>query len=132
MAWLAAGSGAIWRAVAIVVVAALFGTLGRNVACAQSCGTDYAIKEGETLAQIAGRVYGKPAQGTVIFYANQDRLGDKVSMLVPGLQLRLPCIGRAQSPAALPPAATIPAQTPAETGFIISSVLRRIEFLPAD
>jgi polar amino acid transport system substrate-binding protein len=132
MAWLAAGSGAIWRAVVIVVVVGLLGAPGRNVANAQSCGTDYAIKEGETLAQIAARVYGNPAQWTVIFYANQDRLGDNVSMLVPGLALRLPCIGGAQAPAALPPAATIPAQTPAETGFIISSVLRRVEFLTAD
>src|SRR5262249_49652694 len=42
---------------------------------AQTCGTDYTIREGETLAQIAARVYGNPAQWTIIFYANQDRLG---------------------------------------------------------
>ena len=53
MAWLAAGSSAIWRPVAIVVVALLLGAVGRNAATAQSCGTDYTIKEGETLAQIA-------------------------------------------------------------------------------
>jgi polar amino acid transport system substrate-binding protein len=132
MAWLAAGGGAIWRPVAIIVVALLLGAVGRNAATAQTCGTDYTIKEGETLAQIAARVYGNPAQWTVIFYANQDRLGDNVSMLVPGLALRLPCIGGMQPPTALPPAATTPAQTPPETGFIISSLVRRIEFLTAD
>jgi polar amino acid transport system substrate-binding protein len=131
MAWLAAGSGAIWRPVAIVVVAGLVAAFGGTLASAQTCGTEYKLKEGETLAQIAARVYGNPAQWTVIFYANQDRLGDNVSMLVPGLALRLPCIGGTQSPTALPPAATTPA-TPPETGFIISAVLRRVEFLTAD
>ena len=133
MAWLAAGSGAFWRPVAIVVVAVLLGAFGRDGASAQTCGTEYTLKEGDTLAQIAARVYGNPAQWTVIFYANQDRLGDNVSMLVPGLALRLPCIGGTQPPANLPPVATTPAQTaPAETGFIISAVLRRVEFLTAD
>jgi polar amino acid transport system substrate-binding protein len=100
---------------------------------AQSCGTDYTIKEGETLAQIAGRVYGNPSQWTIIFYANQDRLGANVSLLVPGLALRLPCVGGAPQPA-LPPLATTPAQPPAasETAFFISAVLRRVEFLTAD
>jgi polar amino acid transport system substrate-binding protein len=78
-------------------------------------------------------VYGNPSQWTVIFYANQDRLGDNVSMLVPGLALRLPCIGGAQPPVALPPAATTPAQVPAaDQAFIISSLVRRVEFLTAD
>jgi polar amino acid transport system substrate-binding protein len=107
--------------------------LRADFAAAQTCGTEYKLKEGETLAQIAARVYGNPAQWTVIFYANQDRLGDNVSMLVPGLSLRLPCIGGQQPAQKLPPVATTPAQTqPAETGFIISSVLRRVEFLTAD
>jgi polar amino acid transport system substrate-binding protein len=106
---------------------------GQNTAIAQTCGTDYTIKEGETLAQIASRVYGNPSQWTAIFYANQDRLGGNVSMLVPGLALRLPCIGGVQPPVALPPAATTPAQAPpADQGFIISSLVRRVEFLTAD
>jgi len=33
-----------------------------DVAGAQTCGTEYAIKDGETLAQIAARTYGNPAQ----------------------------------------------------------------------
>jgi polar amino acid transport system substrate-binding protein len=37
-----------------------------------------------------------------------------------------------QSLVALPPAATTPAQTPAERGFMISSLVRRVEFLTAD
>src|SRR5262245_58382642 len=132
MSWRIADSRTICRPLWVLAVAVLVGAFGRGIGFAQTCGTDYAIKEGETLAQIASRVYGNPAQCTVIFYANQDRLGDNVSMLVPGLALRLPCIGGAQPPVALPPAATTPAQAPADQGFIISSLVRRVEFLTAD
>jgi polar amino acid transport system substrate-binding protein len=132
MAWLAAGTGAICRPLRILVVAALLAALGQNIAIAQTCGMDYTVKEGETLAQVAARVYGNPAQWTVIFYANQDRLGDSVSLLRPGLALRLPCIGGAQAPPALPPVATTLAKRPADAGFIISSLVRRVEFLTAD
>jgi hypothetical protein len=132
MAWLAAGTGAICRPLRLLVVAALLWAFGQNIAIGQTCGTDYTIKEGETLAQVAARVYSNPAQWTVIFYANQDRLGDNVSLLQPGVALRLPCIGGAQAAPALPPVATTPAQRPAHTGFIISSLVRRVEFLTAD
>jgi polar amino acid transport system substrate-binding protein len=116
----------------LAVVATVAGFLRSDAANAQLCGTDYTIKEGETLAQIAARVYGNPTQWTVIFYANQDRLGGNISLLMPGLALRLPCIGGNQPAASAPPAAA-PAQSPAsETTFVISSLLRRVEFLTAD
>jgi len=134
MVRLVVSSGVTWRALGILIVVALLSVLRPNAAAAQTCGTDYTIKEGETLAQIAARVYGNPVQWTVIFYANQDRLGANVSLLVPGLALRLPCIGGAQQPQTLPPIATTPAQspTPSDTAFIISTLLRRVEFLTAD
>ncbi|MBO0764482.1 MAG: transporter substrate-binding domain-containing protein [Hyphomicrobiaceae bacterium] len=110
---------------------------------AQTCGTEHTIKEGETLAQIAARIYGNPTQWTMIFYANQDRLGGNISMLVPGLSLRLPCLGGTQTtPAPAPAAAVAPAPSadPAvavappgsEPQFVISSLLHRVEFLTAD
>jgi polar amino acid transport system substrate-binding protein len=116
------------------IVLTLGGVTRPDPAQAQTCGTDYTIKEGETLAQIAARVYGNPTQWTIIFYANQDRLGTNVSLLVPGFTLRLPCIGGAQQAQPLPPIATTPAQTqaPSEAAIIISSLVRRIEFLTAD
>ncbi len=55
---------------------------------AQTCGTDYTLKPGDTLADIAHTVYGKASQWSVIYYANQDRLGDGTTLLVPGLSLR--------------------------------------------
>jgi polar amino acid transport system substrate-binding protein len=118
--------------------------LPTDTADAQTCGTEYTIRDGETLAQIAGRVYGNPTQWTVIFYANQDRLGGNMSLLVPGLSIRLPCIGTGQSsqspPTVAPPPGTSqagavpapPSQSAEPPSFIISSLLRRIEFLTAD
>ena len=130
---LGAGGGGLRRVLGILVVAVVAGMLRPGAGAAQTCGSDYTIKEGETLAQIAARVYGNPSQWTIIFYANQDRLGANVSLLVPGLALRLPCIGGAPQPA-LPPIAVTPAQPPAasETTFFISALLRRVEFLTAD
>src|SRR5258705_4263734 len=102
------------------VVLAFVGVMRPIASQAQPCGTDYTIKEGETLAQIAARIYGNPAQWTVIFYANQDRLGTNESLLVPGLALRLPCIGGSQQSQPLPQIATTPAQSPtaSETALV--------------
>jgi polar amino acid transport system substrate-binding protein len=122
------------RLLGALIVFGVVGVSRWDAAAAQTCGTDYTIKEGETLAQIAARVYGNPTQWTLIFYANQDRLGTNESLLVPGFTLRLPCIGGSLQPQPLPQIATTPAQAPAatEASFIISSLLRRVEFLTAD
>ncbi len=122
----------------------LFGTVRQ--AGAQSCGTDYAIKQGESLADVAARVYGNSSQWTLIFYANQDRLGANASMLVPGLSIRIPCLAgqqpaapqsapvaaSAQPPASATAPAPAPAAVPASNQIELSSVVKRIEFLTAD
>lgn len=140
-------------AASLGVMAAALAGLPANPAAAQECGTDYTIKDGDTLGSIAARTYGSPNQWTIIFYANQDRIGQDGTLLVPGLALRLPCIGRslqARRPAApaapaagattTPPADTTQTagQTPATPpggatqGILISSMLRRLELLTAD
>jgi polar amino acid transport system substrate-binding protein len=98
---------------------------------AQTCGSDYILKEGDTLARIAAQVYGDPGQWTIILYANQDRLGSTESLLVPGAPLKLPCISGLQPQRSLPPIATTPAAAVPEAAYV-SSVVRRIEFLTAD
>ncbi len=101
---------------------------------AQTCGSEYTIKEGESLADIAARVYGNSSQWTLIFYANQDRMGANASLLVPGLSIRLPCIG-GQAPSAqqAAPAVSAPVAAGGPAGGIeISAAVRRIEFLTAD
>src|SRR5882724_13647889 len=98
------GGSGFRRLFALFTVAlGLLGLTWPGPSQAQTCGTDYTIKEGETLAQIAARVYGNPSQWTIIFYANQDRLGTNVSLLVPGFTLRLPCVGGGQQAQQLPP-----------------------------
>lgn len=113
---------------------------GEHTLKAQTCGSDYVVKEGESLADISARVYGNSSQWSLIFYANQDRMGANASMLVPGLSVRIPCLG-GQQPAATAapssPSAPISAQpssasTPAAGAIELSSVVRRIEFLTAD
>ena len=129
------GCGQASRAFAALFVVAVVDIARPGMAVAQNCGTEYTIREGETLAQIASRVYGNPTQWTVIFYANQDRLGSNASLLVPGLAINLPCIGGMSPPQALPQIATTPAQPPAAAGdspIMISALVRRIEFLTAD
>jgi polar amino acid transport system substrate-binding protein len=105
-----------------------------TTATAQTCGSDYILKEGDTLAQIATRVYGDPAQWTIILYANQDRLGANESLLVPGFALKLPCVTGIQAQQPLPPIATTPAQavTVPEATYNTSSLLRRVELLTAE
>jgi len=126
--------GVFWLLAAIALFIALSGH-GQPVK-AQTCGADYTIKDGESLADIASRVYGSSSQWTLIFYANQDRMGANASMLVPGLSIRIPCIGGQQpaAPAAAPgpgPVA-LPAAPAADEDMELSSVVKRIEFLTAD
>jgi len=124
--------GRRWLFAMVALFACALGA-GRS-AEAQTCGTDYTIKEGESLADIASRVYGSSSQWTLIFYANQDRMGANASMLVPGLSIRIPCIGGQQAPVATAPSAPAASQpsAPASDEIELSSVVKRIEFLTAD
>jgi polar amino acid transport system substrate-binding protein len=123
----------VWHVMLVTIVAFVLGMLHSANSIAQTCGTDFTIKDGETLAQSAARKYVNPAQWAVTLYANQDRLSNE-PLPVPGHALRLPCIGAAPQPQRLSQIATTPAQsqTTTESAFLISSTLRRIEFLTAD
>lgn len=133
-----------WLIAAVVLSAAVW--IDGRAAHAQTCGADYTIKEGESLADIAARVYGNSSQWPLIFYANQDRMGANASMLVPGLSIRVPCMsGQPPVTAKVPNATTSPAPVPATapadpagaaaTGggdIELSSVVKQIQFLTAD
>jgi polar amino acid transport system substrate-binding protein len=107
---------------------------GSGPLSAQTCGTDYVLQQGDTLADIARTVYGNASQWSMIYYANQDRLGENATLLVPGLAIKIPCIGPQARPAT--PAAVETAPAPdlgtAPAPFQLSSMLRRIEFLTAE
>ena len=119
----------------LLVIAFLTGLGGGGMPVrAQTCGADYAVKEGESLADIATRVYGTASQWTLIFYANQDRMGANASLLVPGLSVRIPCLP-GQQPVAAPVVQTPPpavADVTPSDAIELSAVVRRIEFLTAD
>jgi polar amino acid transport system substrate-binding protein len=105
---------------------------------AQTCGNAYVVKDGESLADIAARVYGASQQWTLIFYANQDRLGAKTSILTPGLSLWIPCLGSqpqtAKTEIPPPPSPSAPqaaASSPADS-IKLSPFVRHIDLLTAD
>jgi len=136
--------GAVTLITTLVAILAL-GAATSQTASAQRCGEPYTIKAGETLADIAARTYGEPSRWTIIFYANQDRIGQNASLLVPGLEIRLPCIGGARPPARARTQQASPQPTPGteaaaqrdttaddQQRIVISSLLRRVEFLTAD
>jgi polar amino acid transport system substrate-binding protein len=118
----------------LIVATAGAGCLIPIQSSAQTCGTDYALKPGDTLADIARTVYGKASQWSVIYYANQDRLGDSTTLLVPGRSLKIPCLPGQSKPAtpALVETPPSPAQTTEAALFQLSSMLKRIEFLTAE
>jgi polar amino acid transport system substrate-binding protein len=122
----------LWLFTAVMVGASCL-TATRSPA--QTCGAEYTLKQGDTLADIARTVYGNSSQWSIIYYANQDRLGSNATLLVPGLSLKIPCLAGAEKPAAAKPVETPPARTSptAETApFQLSSMLKRIEFLTAE
>jgi polar amino acid transport system substrate-binding protein len=127
-----------WLFAAVLLSVAVWAQAG--TAQAQTCGSDYTIKEGESLADVAGRVYGTSSQWPLIFYANQDRMGANASMLVPGLSIRIPCAaGQPAGKSSSVPVATPQPTAPAESAgagqasdIELSSVVRQIQFLTAD
>ncbi len=123
--------GRALRSLLLLAAAFVLPALAAAPAAAQTCGADYVIQEGDSLAKIAGQVYGKTSQWTVIFYANQDRLGGGSSLIVPGLAVRIPCIGGSEP--ALPAAATTEAAVPAPAPKIeVTALRKKIQFLTAD
>jgi len=102
----------MWSCRSLISIAgvALAVPLAAGAASAQTCGADYTVQEGDSLATIATHAYGKSTQWSVIFYANQDRMGSGNALLVPGLAIRIPCLDGNQ--AKLPDAAA--AEAPAK------------------
>jgi Cu-Zn family superoxide dismutase len=62
---------------------------------AAACHVEYLLKENDTLESIARQIYNDPAKWQIIYYANQDALGQNSSLLRPGTSIRLPCVAGA-------------------------------------
>jgi polar amino acid transport system substrate-binding protein len=117
----------MWITLCLISIAVFISQNIRNAA-AQTCGREYTLKEGDSLADIARRAYGSPSQWIVLFNANQNKLGPRASFLTPGMTITIPCLQEEQQTQAAVRAASGPKA--AET-FELSPMLKRIEFLTA-
>lgn len=97
---------------------------------AQTCGSDYVVVEGDTLDKIAMAAYGKASKWKLIFYANQDVLQGKASLVTIGTKIRIPCIGGTQKPLPME-ATTVAVPSPQKSPIVTSPSLNQIHFLTA-
>ncbi|MDH3741691.1 MAG: transporter substrate-binding domain-containing protein, partial [Hyphomicrobiales bacterium] len=77
--------------VLVVLASVLVGLATSSAARAIECGEKHTVKENETLNDIARQAYGLPNKWTLIYYANQRQFGNS-PVLVPGKQLKIPCL----------------------------------------
>lgn len=64
-----------------------------------ACGQTYTVKRGDSLSQIARRVYGDVSGYAAIFNANSSRIGGDPSLIEVGMVLDIPCLdGSASTP----------------------------------
>lgn len=93
------------------------------------CGTAYTIQRGDTLTEIAERVYGKSARYQEIFDANRDRLKDP-ARITGGDTIFLPCLDTAGAPADRGQtrlAAEVAARLAAPTGTVAEKPADRLD-----
>lgn len=82
---------------AVALSAVLSLTAGAGLAQVQ-CNSQYQLREGDTLAALAGQVYGDPGKWTLIYYANAAAFGGSPTEIVPGATLFLPCLTEETAP----------------------------------
>ncbi len=65
-----------------------------SVANAQDieCGTEYTVKAGDYLTNIARRVYQEPDSYKLIYDSNLEAIGEDPEFICPGLVLEIPCV----------------------------------------
>ena len=119
-----------YRRTGIVVLAGLWCAVAA-AAQAQTCGDDYTMQDGDSLAKIAAKVYGKSSQWTLIFYANQDRFAAGQVLVTPGLVIRIPCLDTVAPTAKAPDPATGTSKADSSAPTVLSSEIKRIQFLTA-
>ena len=77
---------------------------------ALTCGGLYRIKRGDTLSDLARKIYGRASDWSLIYYANQAALGGTPSIIYPGVTVKIPCtasqdpavVGNEAAPAPIP------------------------------
>jgi len=76
-----------YRLLAVLIALAAFSTGAQ----AAECGAPYTVGENDTLTDLAKATYGAADKWSLIFYANQKQF-DNSTLLVPGRQIKIPCL----------------------------------------
>ena len=82
---------------------------------AQTCGTEYVVRSGDSLSRIAGVTYNDIQKWTVIYNVNLRRIGNDPNFIQIGQALRVPCL-ETSSEGANQSLAEIPTNTSAQSG----------------
>ncbi len=65
--------------------------------CESAGGATHRVGTGEDISDVAERYYGEGSKWTIIYYANEGKLGNNPSNLEPGMRLSIPCLQAAES-----------------------------------
>ena len=95
---------------ALLLSAAIW-TFAGGAANAQSCGSAYVVKAGDSLSQIAYRAYRDGGQWSLIYYTNRKAIGKNPSRIFIGQKLRIPCLDGQTQTAAVTSETTETAET---------------------
>ena len=79
---------------ALAIAASLF-AFSHSPGHAQSCGDKYKVVSGDTLSGISASAYDNPQKWSLIYYSNQDAIGDDPSKIYPGQVFSIPCADQA-------------------------------------
>lgn len=61
-------------------------------AMAQTCGGTYRVQPGDTLSQIADKLYDDAGKWSAVFQSNAARIGERPDRITVGMRLTMPCI----------------------------------------
>ncbi|MEP3846058.1 MAG: LysM peptidoglycan-binding domain-containing protein [Paracoccaceae bacterium] len=75
-----------------------------STAYSQECGEVYTVRAGDSLSQIASRVYGSAGTFQIIYSANSASIGPNPGVIVIGTRLDIPCLDNVSQSTADPEA----------------------------
>lgn len=63
-----------------------------SAAQAQECGSTYVVKSGDSLTQIASKIYNSAGDYQIIYSANANKIGSNPGLISVGMELDIPCL----------------------------------------
>lgn len=84
------------RKLGAIALTAGFATMAGQVA-AQTCGSTYQVRPGDSLAAISDVVYGDAGSYQIIYSANSEVIGPNPGLIRVGMRLDLPCLNNVRA-----------------------------------